>query len=93
MSETGSSVSLETLASEGCPVSASYLYDQRELVRQTLKSQGRRNAITEYRKHKDKSIVGKAKWAKQDENPVYHHSQTYRRRNSPSNLEMIFTNM
>ncbi len=93
MSETGSTTSLETIASEGCPVSVSYLYNQRELVRETLKSQGRRNAITEYRKQKRNSIVGKAKCLKHAESPVYHHSQTYRRRNSPSNLEMTFTCM
>ncbi len=57
-SESGSVTSIESMLSEGCPVSPSFYYDQRDLVYQTrLKQRGRR-ALTAYRAMKSKNMVG-----------------------------------
>jgi len=51
--------SIESICSDGCPVSPSILYDQRARMIETRKYQNYRNAITAYRTRKSPSIVGK----------------------------------
>ena len=54
--------SIESICSDGCPVSPSSLYEQRALVYQTRKSQYDRKsitAITTYRYRKSCLLVGK----------------------------------
>jgi hypothetical protein len=67
MSDRGSVSSLDSLASEGLPVSPSLLYDQRERLYETRRKQGRK-AITEYSRVKSSSAK------KQDESPepIFH---------------------
>jgi len=57
MSDISSVHSIESVSSDGCPVSPSILYDQRALFYETLKKQKRRNAMTEYRSRRRKSLV------------------------------------
>jgi len=51
--------SIESICSDGCPVSPSILYDQRARMVETRKCQNYRNAITAYQTRKSPSIVGK----------------------------------
>lgn len=54
MSEKGSVTSLESIFSEGIPVSPSLLYDQRHRLYETCKKQGRK-AVTEYNRQKSRT--------------------------------------
>lgn len=92
MSERGSIVSLETLSSDGCPFTDSFLYDCQEALYSTLKKQKNRNALTEYNTGKSKMIVGKG-CGKQDGKRVSQRSHTYRNRTTALSQEMIFTCM
>jgi len=60
MSENGSVQSIETICSDGCPVSPSALYDQRALVYETRKYQSYRKSITSYRYRKIHTLLGKS---------------------------------
>ena len=60
--------SLESMCSDGCPVSPSILYDQRALLTETRNSQRSRNAMTAYRKRKSTVVIGKGDlWSHQSQ--------------------------
>jgi len=60
--------SLESMCSDGCPVSPSILYDQRALVTETRISQRSRNAMTAYCKRKSFALVGRGDlWSHQSQ--------------------------
>lgn len=54
MSDKGSVTSLDSLCSEGLPVSPSLLYDQRQRLYETCKKQGRK-AVTAYVRQKSRT--------------------------------------
>ncbi len=92
MSERGSTNSIETLSSDGCPVSPSLLYDELQELYYTCQAQPTRRALTSYYRKKTSQSVGKAKClslTKQEKSPNYHRSRTFRQREKQSNQEMI----
>lgn len=63
MSEKGSVTSIESIFSEGLPISPSLLYEQRSRLYETCKKQGRK-AVTEYNRQKSRTP-----------SPVHHTTQ------------------
>ncbi len=53
--------STESFFSDGCPVSPSLLYEQRDLLFETRKQLRQRKAVTAYRSYKSRSTIGEAK--------------------------------
>jgi len=81
MSEHSDSVqSLDSIYSDGCPVSPSLLYDQRSRMIETRKSQIHRNAMTAYRSRKSSSILGNGAflWLQNDANIIVYREKRTR---------------
>ena len=81
MSDHSESVqSIESICSDGCPVSPSLLYDQRSRMIETRKSQIYRNAMTAYRTRKSSSIIGNEAlvWLQNDVNSLLHRQKRIR---------------
>ena len=57
---SGSIHSIESFFSDGCPVSPSLLYEQRDLLFETRQRLRQRNAVTAYRSYKSRTTVGEA---------------------------------
>jgi hypothetical protein len=55
MSDKGSVTSIESMCSDGIPVSPSLLYDQRQRLYDTCKKQGRK-AVTAYARQKPRTL-------------------------------------
>ena len=101
---SGSVKSLESMYSDGCPVSPSLLYEQRAMLYDTREKQRQRKAVTAYRSYKSRlSIGGASTCLKHEENSgffiekhvraEFHRSRTYRLRDKVSNLVTISINM
>ncbi len=103
---SGSVRSIESIFSDGCPVSPSLLYEQRSILFETRQHLRQRKAITAYRSYKTRMTVGGAVCLNQDEindnrrisranQPRYEfpRSRTFRLRDKVSNLEMISISM
>lgn len=99
---SGSVRSISSLCSDGCPVSPSLLYEQRQLLFETRQQLRQRNAVTAYRSYKTRSTIGEAKQpCVRDENTTrrgvklahprcdFPRSRTFRLRDKVSNLGMI----
>ncbi len=106
---SGSVRSIESIFSDGCPVSPSLLYEQRSILFETRQQLRQRKAITAYRSYKTRAKVGGAACLHQDEinepcvhqktdlvnqpRNVFPRSRTFRLRDKVSNLAMISINM
>ena len=97
---SGSVQSIESILSDGCPVSPSLLYEQRAMLYDTRQNQRQRKAVTAYRSYKSRSSIGGAtKCLGHAENPEvfkeklvraeFPRSHTFRLRDRVSNLAMI----
>ena len=100
---SGSVRSLESIYSDGCPVSPSLLYEQRAMLYETRQKQRHRKAVTAYRPYKSRSSIGEASLClvhgenqghemarlAASQRIEFHRSHTYRLRDKVSHLAMI----
>ncbi len=101
---SGSVKSIESMYSDGCPVSPSLLYEQRAMLYDTREKQRHRKAVTAYRSYKSRTSIGGVSTCLRHEeksgifieklvHAEFPRSRTYRLRDKASNLAMIFIGM